>query len=253
MFSEIFKTLFYAGEIVMNFYDRKEKILIEYKKDQSPVTNVDTLVSNLLLQKLKKITPEIPCLSEEMLLNYRKCQNVKKYWLIDPLDGTKEFLSQKKEFTINIALIKNEKPIFGAIFLPFNKILYYSCNNIAWKEKNGNKSVIKAKFSNFSELNKIVVSRSHSDKELEKYLIDKKKFKIKKVGSSLKFCLIAEGKAQIYPRFGRTGIWDTAAGHIISVSAGAKVMTWNKKPLVYSLKNNSLYNPGFIVTVFNKL
>ncbi|WP_343152697.1 3'(2'),5'-bisphosphate nucleotidase CysQ [Buchnera aphidicola] len=249
MLSKISKILVYSGDVVMNFYNQKEKILTEYKNDQSPVTNVDMRVNDLLLQQLKKITPEIPCLSEETLLKNNNIQeNWEKYWLIDPLDGTKEFLNKKKEFTINVALIENKVPVLGMIYLPFNKTLYCGYKNISWKEKNGCKKVIKSKHMDEIQLKTIVVSRSHPDKELKEYLKTIKNFKIKKVGSSLKFCLIAEGKAQIYPRFGRTGIWDTAAGHAISLFSGAKVMKWSGKELRYSLKNNFLYNPGFIVS-----
>ncbi|CAL4325407.1 3'(2'),5'-bisphosphate nucleotidase CysQ [Buchnera aphidicola] len=248
MLSKISKILFYSGDIAMNFYNQKEKIIIEYKNDKSPVTNVDIRINELLLEQLKKITPEIPCLSEETLLNNKIRKNWKKYWLIDPLDGTKEFLNKKKEFTINIALIENEVPTLGMIYLPFNKTLYFGYKNVSWKERNGCRKIIQSKSTHNSQLKTILVSRSHPDKELNKYLKTVKNFKIKKVGSSLKFCLIAEGKAQIYPRFGRTGIWDTAAGHAIALFSGATVTMWNKKELRYLLNNDSLYNPGFIVS-----
>lgn len=233
-----------AGSLIMKFYSSEESIKVSYKKDYTPITNVDFQAHNLIKKGLLFITPEIPILSEEDVHNLKKYKYWNSYWLIDPLDGTKEFLKKNGEFTVNISLIENGIPILGVIYAPFFDILYSSFNKKAWKEtKIGLKKEIHI---SYSKIPLVVTSRSHPDQELNNYLRTMKFYNIKKMGSSLKFCYIAEGRAQIYPRFGNTCIWDTAAGHAILIAAGGNIKTWTGTDLNYLLSSrSSLFNPGF--------
>ncbi|QCI25739.1 3'(2'),5'-bisphosphate nucleotidase [Buchnera aphidicola (Sitobion avenae)] len=237
-----------AGNCIMKFYYSPELINISYKSDNTPVTNVDCAVNDIIKKGLILITPDIPIISEEQSCNLTSCQHWENYWLIDPLDGTKEFLKKNGEFTVNISLIKNGVPILGVVYAPFFDILYSSFYQNAWKE---NHSGLKKSIKVYqSEIPLLITSRSHVDEELDNYLKGIKHYKLKKLGSSLKFCLIAEGTAQVYPRFGNTHIWDTAAGHAIVVAAGGQVKTWTGKNLNYSLSSRaSFINPGFCASV----
>ncbi|QCI25179.1 3'(2'),5'-bisphosphate nucleotidase [Buchnera aphidicola (Rhopalosiphum padi)] len=241
-----------AGSAIMNCYLSKKSVNIFYKSDNTPITNADYEANNLIKKGLLSIFPKIPVLSEEGSHNFKDHKNWDTYWLVDPLDGTKEFLKKNGEFTVNISLIKKGIPVLGVIYAPFFKILYSSFNNEAWKE-NKKKGYKKKIFVTQSKKPLLVTSRSHPDKELDNFLNQtNNSYKIKKLGSSLKFCYIAEGKAQIYPRFGNTFIWDTAAGHAIITAAGGKIKTWNGGELNYSLSSSynrsCLINPGFLAS-----
>lgn len=248
MLDQICKLARCAGSYIMKFYHSQKLINISYKPDQTPVTNVDCVANNIIKKGLILIAPNIPIISEEQLYNIKICRHWEKYWLVDPLDGTKEFLKKNGEFTVNISLIDNGVPVLGVVYAPFFDILYSSFHQDAWKE---NKLGLKEKINvRQSEVPLLITSRSHPDKELESYLGTIKNYKIKKLGSSLKFCLIAEGKAQIYPRFSNTHIWDTAAGHAIVIAAGGKVQTWTGDNLNYVLSSRfSFINSGFCASV----
>jgi 3'(2'), 5'-bisphosphate nucleotidase len=233
-----------TGSTIMKFYNSEKFIDISYKSDQTPVTSVDYEANNIIKKGLFLISPEIPIISEEELYNFKTCQNWNNYWLVDPLDGTKEFLKKNGEFTVNISLIESGIPVLGVIYAPFFDVLYCCFNKCAWKEK---KAGLKERiYVSKSKVPLLVTSRSHPDQELKNYLQKRKNHIIKKMGSSLKFCLIAEGTAQIYPRFGNTHIWDTAAGHAIVLAAGGKVKTWQNENLNYLLSSRySFVNTGF--------
>lgn len=233
-----------AGSCIMKFYHSKESINISYKSDKTPITNVDYAANNIIKKGLLSISPGIPIISEEELYDFKICCNWTNYWLIDPLDGTKEFLKKNGEFTVNISLIEDGVPVLGVVYAPFFDVLYSSFNKHAWKEKKiGSKEKISV---SQSEVPLLITSRSHSDNELKNYLSKIKNYKLQKLGSSLKFCLIAEGTAQIYPRFGNTHIWDTAAGHAIVIAAGGKVKKWTGENLNYLLSSRlSFINSGF--------
>lgn len=235
----------HTGSVIMKFYSSQKSINVSYKLDQTPITDVDRQANNIIKEGLKKIEPNFPIISEEESHNFNVFRFWKNYWLIDPLDGTKEFLKKNGEFTVNISLIKNGIPILGVIYAPVLNILYSSFENNAWKEtKLGVKEKINVSHSD-KKIPLLIVSRSHPDKELNNYLKKIKNYKLKKMGSSLKFCLIAEGTAQIYPRFGNTCIWDTAAGQAIVTAAGGKVKTWTGEDLNYLLSSSSFVNSGF--------
>lgn len=249
MLNKVCKLARHAGSVIMKFYNSKESINVAYKLDNTPITNVDHEAHNIIKKGLFSINPNIPIISEEEIYNLDFCRHWKRYWLIDPLDGTKEFLKKNGEFTVNISLIEDDIPVLGVIYAPFFDVLYSSYKQKAWKEK---KIGIKEKITvSHSKYLVIITSRSHPDKELKDYLANIKDYQLKSLGSSLKFCLIAEGIGQIYPRFGNTNIWDAAAGHAIVVAAGGKVQTWQGVELNYSLSSRSSFlNPGFCVSVF---
>ncbi len=240
-----------SGREILNIYDKE--IAINSKEDKSPITQADINSNNLIVSRLKKLEPNIPILSEESLVEWEKRKNWGTYWLIDPLDGTKEFINRNGEFTVNISLIENNNPIFGIIYSPVKSLLYYALkNNGCYKlQTNSNLKTLK----DFNKINinnvnnstiKVIGSRSHSSKEFEIWIENKfKNFELITIGSSLKFCILAEGKADIYPRLGPTSEWDIAAGHIILEEAGGKLKTIDNKDILYNTKEDIL-NPYFI-------
>lgn len=235
-----------AGSAIMAIYTAQTPLKVEHKSDDSPVTAADIAAHQLITAALTRITPDIPQISEEAPPSWHERQGWQRYWLIDPLDGTKEFINRNGDFTVNIALIENGVPVMGVVYAPAKGLLYYADGHQAWKEEGGNPQEIHVK-DMIPPV--IVISRSHQDDELRDYLVQMGNHETVAIGSSLKFCLVAEGKAQLYPRFGPTNIWDTAAGHAVAIAAGAKVLDWNGKPLDYTPRESFL-NPGFRVTLY---
>ncbi len=235
-----------AGSAIMEIYTAKEPLEIEHKSDHSPVTKADLAAHHIIAAGLSRIAPDIPQLSEEAPPAWNERKSWQHYWLIDPLDGTKEFIQRNGDFTVNIALIEKGVPVMGVVYAPAKDLLYYADEHHAWKEEGGRKQEIHA-----SEATPpvIAISRSHQDDELKDYLMEIGPHETIVVGSSLKFCLVADGSAQIYPRFGPTNIWDTAAGDAIARAAGADVIDWNGKRLDYTPRSSFL-NPGFRVMLF---
>ncbi len=239
-----------AGEAIMEVY--KKDFEVFEKADQSPLTIADKKANDIIVKRLRALQLEnIHLISEEEKeVPYAVRKNWEYFWLVDPLDGTKEFIKKNDEFTVNIALIKNHRPILGVIYVPATQEVYY-----AIKEKGsykidqfGNKKQLKVKMANKNL--KIVASRSHLSTEVETYIADQKKkytyVSCIAAGSSLKFCLVAEGIADVYPRLGPTMEWDTGAGQIIVEEAGGEVIRVdNNNVLDYNKKN--LLNPFFIV------
>jgi len=238
-----------AGKEILNFYNND--IEVTHKDDLSPLTKADLASNKIILEALTKLNSNIPILSEESLVDWSIRKNWKKYWLVDPLDGTKEFIKKNGEFTVNIALIEDNNPILGVVYVPAKSLLY-----LAEKNKGSFKTNTKNKLENFEGIQKIIVSsqtnrprvigsRSHSNATFDNWV--KEKFPnadIVQAGSSLKFCLIADGKADIYPRFGPTSEWDIAAGHMIVNEAGGKIRTFQNNSIKYNTKEN-IINPEF--------
>tara|TARA_Y100001935_G_scaffold221475_1_gene195719 strand:- start:56 stop:838 length:783 start_codon:yes stop_codon:yes gene_type:complete len=233
-----------AGLVILNIY--KEDFSIYKKDDESPITAADRLSHEIIISKLKKYFPAIPILSEEskkIPFSHRKKWKI--YWLIDPLDGTKEFIKRNGEFTVNIALIENGVPIFGVVHQPTEKITYFGGKICpAQKRSNSGTQTIKANLISSNPI-RIVASKSHGSGLLDTFIEKTKNYTLLKIGSSLKICLIAEGAADIYPRFGPTSEWDTAAAHAIAKAAGAKITNFQLEDLKYNTKD-SLLNPSFI-------
>lgn len=249
-----------AGERILKIYnDPNSDFSVEKKADNSPLTIADKASHNVIVEYLEQTN--IPILSEEgTAIAYEERKHWDTFWLIDPLDGTKEFIKKNGEFTVNIALITDGKPIMGVIYVPVTATLYVGIvDQGAWKLEVKNAEVT---FEEIQELGlrlpqpstnqhfTIVGSRSHMSAETEAYIEELKKehsqIDIVSKGSSLKICMVAEGIANEYPRFGPTMEWDTAAGHAIANAAGKKLwLTDLSKELSYNKEN--LLNPFFIV------
>ncbi len=231
------------GEIIISFRNNPNGIAI--KSDNTPVTEADHASNELIINALKKLTPNIPILSEEsshIPFSVRKSWN--KYWLIDPLDGTRDFIDGSPDFCISIALIHNNRPKFGLIYSPVTRVHYYRLPNKS-SIKLINKKIYKIFTKKPKRLKKIVIGRySNNNKPLKNYLKLKTNFETFKLGSALKFCLIAEGVYDYYPKFGRCSEWDTAAGVCILEGAGGTVLDVNNKPLAYNLTEDTL-SPAF--------
>lgn len=233
-----------AGKEILKIYE--SDFSIKQKYDKSPVTSADEAAEKIILEQLSMLEPRLPVLAEESF-SRGNIPNIAggPFWAVDPLDGTKEFINKNGEFTVNIALIENHKPIAGVVHAPALNNLYLALGpNTVTEEINGQKPK-KIKANTVNENNLIVVaSRSHRDLETEDYLSTLKISKITSAGSSLKFCSIASGNADIYPRFGTTMEWDTAAGHAILSAANGSVKTIDGKDLKYG--KPGFKNPGFI-------
>ena len=249
-----------AGLNIMKIYS-KNNIEIECKEDLSPITKADKISNKIIFKNLKKT--KINILSEEGIdVPYRLRKNWPLFWLIDPLDGTKEFLKKNGEFTVNIALVNNNKPVIGVIYAPAFKKLYFSEKGIgSFRVDNISdfKYLETCKIFDLSEVNypktfTCVTSRSHSNKKTLTWLNNQKKIhnKLDSVcfGSSIKMCKVADGSAHVYPRFGPTYEWDTAAAQAIIENSGGSLVNYRtKKPLIYN--KESLLNPSFIATYTN--
>ena len=232
-----------AGEKIMQVYSLSDfSGVVNFKSDDSPLTLADKNAHESIVSDLISLFPQIPIISEEGSdVSYEERKQWKQFWMVDPLDGTKEFISRNNEFTVNIALIQDNVPVFGVIFLPVDKIVYCGIGgNGAFKIVNGIKQNITCN-STLKDLTAIG-SRSHASVEESEML---KKYSVKELisaGSSLKFCRVAEGKADIYLRYNPTMEWDTAAGQAIVEAAGGVVTDLEKKRFAYNkpvLKNGS--------------
>ena len=238
-----------AGKEILTVYNAPpEEMLMTLKADQSPLTLADRLAHELIFEQLTQLTPDIPIISEEGKdIPYTIRRDWKCYWCVDPLDGTKEFIKHNGEFTVNIALIYHNRPVLGIIYVPVSGDLYYGGEAIgSWKETaDGSRQQIHA--DKVAERWIAAGSRSHASAEetavLDLYPIDH----TISVGSSIKFCLIAEGKAHIYYRHGPTMEWDTAAGEAIATFSGAVMTTSEGAPFPYN--KPSLLNGSFLCKV----
>lgn len=243
----IVKTAKEAGSEIMKIYNKKFTVLI--KDDNTPLTLADKVSNEKIISFLKKKFPDIPYVSEELKnVSYIIRKKWNYFWLIDPLDGTKEFLKKNGEFTVNIALIHKSVPVFGVVHAPaFDKTFWNIPGKGAFSQiGEGSITSISVKEFKLTDENlQIIYSRSHSDTSEEKYFLQFKNPKALSMGSSLKFMLLAEGKAHVYPRFNPTMEWDTAAAHAVLKEAGGKVVTIDtNEELSYNKEN--LLNPSFI-------
>lgn len=235
-----------AGNAIMQFYDSKDMIVVR-KNDHSPLTQADKVAHQIILESLHHKYPNIPILSEEGLQHdYAIRKKWSQYWIVDPLDGTKEFIRRNGEFTVNIALIENNRPVLGVIHAPVHQETYIGSARGAFKQKE-NKSFYPIHAVSAKRQNRIAVqSRSHPSSEEQKILQNFGVCKTLKIGSSLKFCMVAEGKADIYYRQNPTMEWDTAAGQAIATFAGAQVFQGNTTEKEFYYNKKSLVNRNFL-------
>ena len=249
--SELIKISYEAGILIMDIYN--DKFEVSHKNDNSPVTEADRSAEEFILKKLNNIFPDIPIISEEAYSNKFVPNYDRNFFLVDPLDGTKEFIKKNGEFTVNIAFIDEGFTKIGFINAPAKNKIFFNDGKKSYTietKSEGEISIQKAKqikVSNQKQKDLIAtVSRSHIGKEIEKYLKDYDIDKINYMGSSYKFCSIASGEAHIYPRMSPTCEWDTAAGHAILKTAGGNVTLLNGEELRYGFKENNFINPSFI-------
>ena len=247
-----------AGKIILAYYVEADAVEVREKEDASPVTDADEAAEAFILGALNTLTPEIPVVAEEaMAAGEMPVIEGHRFWLVDPLDGTKEFISRNGEFTVNIALIEDGQPAAGVVHAP---ALAMTWAGICGDDADGNKTSGRAIFAETdkplmdirarampAEGAVVVASRRHGEgQELDDFLSRYKVAEKVSAGSSLKFCLVASGRADLYPRFGRTMEWDTAAGHAVLLAAGGQVYTLDGEPLDYG--KPAFENPHFYAT-----
>lgn len=234
-----------AGEVVLRYYEGDTEV--RKKADASPVTEADEAAEALIVAGLCDLTPEVPIVAEELVAGGRAPEIGRApFWLVDPLDGTKEFISRNGEFTVNIALIEGEQPALGVVLAPaVGRMWWGIVGEGAFSDAAGRTSRIKARARPATGVI-AMASRSHADAETEAFLDKEGVAERISSGSSIKFCLLAEGRADLYPRFGPTMEWDTAAGHAVLLAAGGRVVTRDSAPFLY--RKPGFLNPGFIAT-----
>lgn len=235
-----------AGVQILKIY--AEDFSIEHKDDRSPLTEADMVAHHTIVAGLQSLTPRVPVLSEEeTTIPFSERSLWQSYWLVDPLDGTREFIKRNGEFTVNIALIANHEAVLGVIYVPVSGVCYFASRGRGAYRKDPGKEVqpIRVRPWNGGHIT-VAGSRSHRDERFGRFLEQFDDHAIISMGSSLKSCLVAEGKADIYVRLGPTSEWDTAAAQCVVEEAGGKLLDTAMQPLRYNTKE-SLLNPYFIV------
>lgn len=243
-----------VAEKILQFYADPLSLNITKKDNSTPLTAADLAANEMLVQFLTKLTPELPILSEEGKdIPFSERQQWEYYWLIDPLDGTKEFLEGNGEFTINVALIKKNKAVLGIIYHPVSDDCFFAAegHGAFLQKRSGEKTAIHTRKCPADSI-EVLISRHHTPKGFQQIEEAAIKYHFHRQGSALKFCRIAEGKADIYPRVGPTSEWDTAAGQCIVEEAGGEVLQASGQPLQYNTKPQ-LENPPFIVIADKKV
>ena len=233
-----------AGAVIMDHY--RGEVEVKTKSDASPVTAADEAGEAVILEGLARLAPEIPVIAEEKVAAGDIPEvGDGRFWLVDPLDGTKEFISKNGEFTVNIALIDGDGPLLGVVLAPAREKAWWGCrgHGAHMRDPEGQVTAIKVRPTPTDGLT-AVASRSHSDQATEDFLDKVGATERISAGSSLKFCLVAEGRADIYPRFGPTMEWDVAAGHAVLLAAGGHVTTLDGAPFGY--RKPDFRNAGFI-------
>lgn len=241
-----------AGAAILNIYhDADFSSVVDFKKDDSPLTLADKAAHEVIVKALDELNPAIPVISEEGSdISYEVRKNYEYYWLVDPLDGTKEFIKRNGEFTVNIALIYKNKPVLGVIYTPVTDTTYYGVveNGEAYKQA-GTDAPVAIRVSNTKTPTVAVRSKSHAAPEEEAVLEKYGATDSISVGSSLKFCMVAEGKADLYYRHGPTMEWDTGAGQAIVEAAGGTVFEGTgPNPFLYN--KESMLNGSFLCLGF---
>ena len=234
-----------AGEVVLRHYQARDT-WVRAKEDGSPVTGVDLAAEEIIHDGLRQLDPSIPYVSEERELpDYETRRAWARYWLVDPLDGTKEFINRTDEFTVNIALIEAGQPVLGVVVAPASDLLYYATNGQgAWKRAgDGAPERLRSRLADPGAPLRIVESRSHPSPALEAFLEPFTISERVKSGSSLKFCVVADGRADMYPRLGPTMEWDVAAGDCVYRNSGDP----EPHPGTLAYNKRSLKNPSFVI------
>lgn len=258
-----------AGQAIMEIYECESPLQQQLKGDNSPLTEADLAANAILVAGLKAHWPHIPVLSEENINQFGPQEQPPLYWAVDPLDGTKEFIKRNGEFTVNVALVVDGEPQIGVVGAPAQGLMYLGCAGKQWQgaplaRKRSAAGWVDIRVSGYAPAVaadpganaatralaerslRVAMSRSHPSPELAAWLAPWGRVEARDVGSSLKFCLVAEGAVDVYPRLGPTCIWDTAAGHALVVAAGGRVCQMDGSPLRYATPAQTL-NPFFVV------
>jgi 3'(2'), 5'-bisphosphate nucleotidase len=235
-----------AGQAILEIYRQDFEVLL--KEDESPLTQADLASHRIICDALSGLTPNVPLLSEESAdIGFDTRSGWREYWLIDPLDGTREFVNRNGEFTVNIALIVEHRPVLGIVHVPVFGTTYSGIvgSGAHRRDSDGSEKPIHVRVPCADPM-VVVGSRSHANPKLGEFLAGIGEHELISMGSSLKFCLVAEGRADFYPRLGPTSEWDTAAAHAVVEAAGGQIVTLDGQPLQYNRKA-SLLNPEFLV------
>jgi len=233
-----------AGAAIMQIYDAG--FTVERKEDNSPLTLADLESQRVILEGLTQITPDIPILSEESAqAPWVERQTWRELWVVDPLDGTREFVKRNGEFTVNIALVVEHEPVLGVVTAPALGLLYWGAPQVGAFSHHRGAAQLPIHVSDPQDPLRVVGSRSHASAETAAYLERLGPQIMTGIGSSLKFCLVAEGKADLYPRFGPTSEWDTAAGQALLEAAGGQVTRPDGHRLRYNCRE-SVINGDFL-------
>jgi 3'(2'), 5'-bisphosphate nucleotidase len=235
-----------AGRAILEVYSTDFDV--QEKADESPLTQADLASHRWIDAGLRSLTPEIPIISEESgLPAFSERSTWQRYWIVDPLDGTKEFVNRNGEFTVNIALIEDHRPVLGVVHVPVHDKTYVGCKGVGAERREPDCEPVSIHVADACATPaRIVGSRSHRGASLDRFLDGVGDYDMVPMGSSLKFCVIAEGAADVYPRLGPTSEWDTAAAQAVVEQAGGKVVTLDGKPMKYNAKADIL-NPYFVV------
>lgn len=242
----------HAGAVIDRLY--REGCAVARKADESPVTEADRAAEAVILAGLGILAPDLPVVAEESAADGHVPQIGRVFALVDPLDGTKEFLTRSGEFTVNIAIVVDGMPVMGVVYAPAISRLWVADAGRAWAADVSPGADIPADRVNLMVRAQpahgltAIISRSHGAPDAEAYLAQFEIAESISAGSSLKFCRVAEGAADIYPRFGRTMEWDTAAGHAVVLAAGGAVSLLDGSPLRYGKSDRGFDNPAFVVT-----
>ena len=233
-----------AGDAILTIY--RQPFAVEYKQDESPLTAADQGAHEVIVQELARLTPDIPVLSEESDAETMQARlGWSRYWLVDPLDGTKEFVSRNGEFTVNIALIDHGRPVWGLVYAPVLDKLWYGGKEVgAWRVADGTHKAIQTRPHEAGQAWRVVGSRNHLSQATLDYLAPLGEVELVSMGSSLKFCIIAEGGAELYPRLAPTCEWDTAAAQAVLEGAGGSVTQLDGSALAYNKPD--ILNPWFV-------
>ncbi|RLA09096.1 MAG: 3'(2'),5'-bisphosphate nucleotidase [Gammaproteobacteria bacterium] len=236
-----------AGQQILEVYG--DEFAVEYKADESPLTLADQRSHDVIVAGLQALGTGLPILSEEGdMPDFASRSQWSQYWLLDPLDGTKEFVKRNGEFTVNIALVDAGVPVLGVVYVPVTGVTYFAwAGGGSWRQESGETpEKITVRQAAPDGCLAVVCSRSHRGARLEALLQRLGNYEAVPMGSSLKLCLVAEGLADFYPRLGPTSEWDTAAAHAVVLEAGGQVTDLQRLPLLYNQKE-SLLNPEFLV------
>jgi 3'(2'), 5'-bisphosphate nucleotidase len=233
-----------AGDAIMRIYD--SGFTVQRKEDNSPLTLADLDSQRVIIEGLTEVTPDVPILSEESAqAPWDERKTWRELWVVDPLDGTREFVKRNGEFTVNIALVQEHEPVLGVVAAPALGLLYWGASGVGAFSRHRGAAQVPIKVSPPQSPLRVVGSRSHASAETAGYLARLGPHAMTGIGSSLKFCLLAEGKAELYPRFGPTSEWDTAAGQALLEAAGGHVTRLDGHRLRYNCRA-SVINGDFL-------